>query len=401
MSTDELFKTAPDEVVRYFRAKRSLPSFDWRDVAPQEHAFSWTVAKSMENDILEDIRSAVDDAIVNRVPFETFQQQLTPVLQQKGWWGRHVQEDPKDGALKVVQLGSPRRLRTIYWANTRTAHAAGEWERTQRNKRFLPFLRYTLSRAERRRKEHEGWVGIVLPVDDPWWDTHYPPNGWGCQCGVRQISEREARRLGWEDGMEGPQVIMRSWKNKRSGATELVPLGIDPGWASNPGMHRARNASEFLYGKLAGLTENRRRVAIEDIVGSAPMRAIVEQRLPKGAFLPVAQLGRELVEAAGSKTSTVRLSSTSAAHILQDDPARQLTVQSFRDAISVTVEPKHAFHSRNSLVLLGIASGQWWRAVIKSTDEGREWWLTSFHRKSASKIDKALTTARRRGTLIE
>ncbi|MCC5780763.1 hypothetical protein H7H48_17000 [Nitratireductor sp. B36] len=401
MSTDDLFKTAPDEVVRYFRAKRSLPSFDWRDVAPEEHAFSWTVAKSMENDILEDIRSAVDDAIVNRVPFETFQQQLTPILQQKGWWGRHVQEDPKDGALKVVQLGSPRRLRTIYWANTRTAHAAGEWERTQRNKRFLPFLLYTLSRAERRRKEHEGWVGIVLPVDDPWWNTHYPPNGWGCQCGVRQISEREARRLGWEDGMEGPQVIMRSWKNKRSGTTEMVPLGIDPGWASNPGKHRARNASEFLYGKLAGLTENRRRVAIEDIVGSTLMRAIVEERLPKGAFLPVAQLGRELMEVAGSKTSTIRLSPSSAAHILNDDPERSLGIQSFRDAISVIIEPKHVFHSRNSLVLLGIASEQWWRVVIKSTDQGREWWLTSFHRKSAKDIDDVVEAAKKRGKLIE
>ena len=162
----ELFQTAPEEVLRYFRAKRSLPTFDWRDIAPEEHAFSWTVAKSMENDVLEDIRAAVDDAIANRTPFDEFQKNLTPILQDKGWWGRRIQEDPRDGVPKVVQLGSPRRLRTIYWANTRTAHAAGEWERTQRNKRFLPFLVYTLSRAERRRLEHEGWVGIVAPVDD-------------------------------------------------------------------------------------------------------------------------------------------------------------------------------------------------------------------------------------------
>lgn len=282
MPGETLFQTAPEEVVRYFRAKRSIPTFDWRDIAPEEHAFSWTVAKSMENDVLEDIRAAVDDAIVNRVPYAEFQERLTPILQEKGWWGRRVQQDPKDGTLKIVQLGSPRRLRTIYWANTRTAHAAGEWERTQRNKRFLPFLLYTLSRAERRRKEHEGWVGVVLPVDDPWWDTHYPPNGWGCQCGVRQISEREARRLGWEDGMEGPQVIMRAWKNKRSGETVMVPMGIDPGWATNPGKHRARNMAELISGRLDRLPIRARSAALQDYLASPAFQHFVDTAIDVG-----------------------------------------------------------------------------------------------------------------------
>ena len=39
-------------------------------------------------------------------------------------------------------------------------------------------------------------AGTLLPVDDPWWQTHYPPNGWGCKCWVRQVSRREAERLG-------------------------------------------------------------------------------------------------------------------------------------------------------------------------------------------------------------
>ncbi len=79
----DLFKTAPAEVVRYFDAKKSKPTFDWRDIAPEEHAYSWTVAKSAGFDILDDIRAAMVDSIRNQLPFEHFRDQLTPILQQK------------------------------------------------------------------------------------------------------------------------------------------------------------------------------------------------------------------------------------------------------------------------------------------------------------------------------
>lgn len=391
----ELFATAPDEVVRYFRSKRSLPSFDWRDVAPHEHAFSWTVAKSMEQDVLEDIRAAVDDAIVNRTPFDQFAKQLTPILQEKGWWGKGIQADPRDGLPRVVQLGSPRRLRTIYWANVRSAHAAGEWDRTQRNKRFLPFLLYTLSQAERRRPEHEGWVGIVLPVDDPWWDTHYPPNGWGCQCGVRQISEREARRLGWSDGMEGPQIVMRAWKNRRSGETEMVPLGIDPGWATNPGKNRALNAAEFLHGKLGGLTANRQRVAIEDIVGSPAFRALAEGKSPAMSYMPVAQIGEAVAEIYGGRSGPVLLSADSARHILDHPGRRGLTVDDLRAALAIIAAPAAIIRGDASALFLGEAGGTWWRAAVKNVPVRNEWWLTSFHRKNADEARKMIERAER------
>ncbi len=282
-SNPDLFKTAPAEVVRYFRAKQSIPTFDWRDIAPAEHAYSWTVAKTAGFDVLEDLRAAVDAAIVNRVPFEEFRQQLTPTLQAKGWWGRRIVEDPRDGVPKIVQLGSPRRLRTIYWANVRTAHAAGEWERTQRTKRFLPFLAYTLSQAERRRLEHEGWVGTVLPVDDPWWDTHYPPNGWGCKCGVRQVSGREAERLGWTENTTSPDPQLRPWRNKRTGQTVMVPTGIDPGWDTNPGKHRARNLAELLSDRIDRLPLRARPAAIADLVASPAFKHFVNDAITVGA----------------------------------------------------------------------------------------------------------------------
>src|SRR5690606_37926146 len=67
--------------------------------------------------------------------------------------------------------------------------------RAQRTKKALPFFLYIRTSSRDPREEHLGWVGIVLPVDHPFWNTHFPPNGWQCKCQVRQITAREAKRL--------------------------------------------------------------------------------------------------------------------------------------------------------------------------------------------------------------
>ena len=63
--------------------------------------------------------------------------------------------------------------------NLRTAYAAGRWERIERLAPRLPWLRCSAVLDERTRPEHAAWHGIVLPANDPFWSTHYPPNGWG------------------------------------------------------------------------------------------------------------------------------------------------------------------------------------------------------------------------------
>lgn len=400
--THEVFKTAPAEVRRFFETKRSIPSFDWRDIAPEEHAFSWTVAKSAGFDVLEDIRAAVGDAITNQLPFEEFRTRLTPILQEKGWWGRRIAVDPANDMPMVVQLGSARRLRTIYWSNIRSAHAAGEWERTQRTKAFLPFLVYTLSQAERRRVEHEGFVGTVLHVDDPWWHTHYPPNGWGCACGVRQVSRRQAEALGWTEATRAPEIEMRPWLDKRNGETVMVPAGIDPGWQTNPGLARGRNMAEWLYGRVDMMPAHRQQAAIADIVGSPLLDVFASGKAPKGSFLPVAQIPARLVEAMGVPGRVVRLSGDSTWHIVTEHHDRDLSVPDLRAALqTVAAIGTHISVRGKSVVFVGEADGRWWRVVVKSTLEGREWWMTSFHRKSAAEAAAFVSRERKAGRLIE
>ena len=123
----ELIPLPPEEAIAYFEQKGYAIGFDHRDVWQQEHQAGFTVAKVMQQDILEDIRKAADAAIKDGTPFAQFSQQLTPILQDKGWWGQRPMTDPLTGIERDVQLGSPRRLKTIYDTNLRTAHSEGQW----------------------------------------------------------------------------------------------------------------------------------------------------------------------------------------------------------------------------------------------------------------------------------
>jgi hypothetical protein len=193
----------------------------------------------------------------------------------------------------AAKLGSPRRLKTIFRANLRTARAAGQWNRAERTKAALPYLLYELGPSREHREEHVAWHGTLLSIDDPWWNTHMPPNGWGCKCRVRQVSRGEAERLQREGVMapertqqidpetglptgrivstkvpvktSAPPIVRVPWENKRTGRIEMVPAGIDPGWDTNPGKTRLQNLEALLDEKLGALSPQAAAAARSDM----------------------------------------------------------------------------------------------------------------------------------------
>lgn len=46
------------------------------------------------------------------------------------------------------------------------------------------YLTYHTALDERVRMKHRPLEGIVRPINDSFWNTYYPPNGWGCRCNV-------------------------------------------------------------------------------------------------------------------------------------------------------------------------------------------------------------------------
>ena len=368
----------PREALEYFRAKDIRPGFDHRDVWRQEHASAFTAAKAMQLDVLDDLRDTVDSALAEGKTYRRFAAEITPTLQRKGWWGRKEVIDPETGETREVELGSPRRLKTIYSTNMRTARAAGQWGRIQRTKATHPYLIYELGPSEEHRPEHAAWAGTLLPADDPWWRTHFAPNGWGCKCRQRQVSRREAERLGGVTARPASSTV--EWTNKRTGETARIPRGIDPGWDTNPGLERQRLLMEGLNGKLDAAGQELARAAVRTVTDSplldrqiAPMKPADP---PKGD-LPVAFLEREWREALGAETQIVRLTQRTAAK--QRKKHRNMTLGEYRtvlprvlrDAQVVVRETGHWSRDTEDLVFFYFVEGKIYKAAVAKETERR------------------------------
>jgi len=226
----------PEEAIAWFKAKGFRISWDWHEMWQADHARAFTVAKVAKVDILQDIFSALDKAQSDGITFETFRKELTPLLQSKGWWGRQEAVNLTTGELKTVQLGSPRRLRTIFNVNVQTALQVGHY-RAMTDPAVLaarPYWRYSAVMDGHTRPMHRQWHGLILPADHPFWATHFPPNGWNCRCTVVSMSLREMARDGLKVS-EPPEIKMYKWVNPAIGGEKWIPQGIDAGWDYNPG----------------------------------------------------------------------------------------------------------------------------------------------------------------------
>jgi hypothetical protein len=310
----------PPEASRFLKNKGWRPSFGFEDVEPEEHAVAFAVAKVMELDLNEAIRGEVQKALDEGLPFAAFKKSWrnNPALTE--WWGKKEMVDPLTGATELVQLGSPRRLRTIYNANIRSARAAGQWERIERTKAAMPYLEYRLGPSEHHRPHHADKAGLILSVDNPIWDEWMPPNGWGCKCWVRQVTKREADRRGISVTPDIPDAI---WNNKRTGERQLVPQGIDPGWQRNPGKLRLQAMEALLSDKIAALPAEVAKVALRDIASSWRVMRLATDPAAVGNA-PIGLLPSAYAGEAGATKPVVEFSDRTRVHVFDEKEDRRI-----------------------------------------------------------------------------
>lgn len=238
------FKLPPEKAIEYFKSKGYTFSWDWTDTLQEAHARAFTVAKAMRIDVLQDIRGMLQKSLDEGLPFQQFKKELEPQLKAKGWWGKKMVGDDQGGT--QIQLGSVRRLKTIYRTNMQTAYMAGRYKGMKDVAMRRPYWMYIAVMDSKTRPGHKILHGKVFHHTDPFWNTHYPPNGWGCRCRVKSVSQREVDRddhiveasTGRLTDNEvllnkktGEMTTVTAYKDPLTGAT----MAPDAGFNYNPG----------------------------------------------------------------------------------------------------------------------------------------------------------------------
>lgn len=275
----------PKEAVAYFRAKGYAITWNWYEQLADVHARMFTVAKAARMDVLTSIRGEVDRAINEGISRDEFIKTLTPRLQKLGWWGKQIAVDASGNA-KEIQLGSARRLSLIYDVNTRVAYNSGRYAQMMNTVDSFPYWQYVAVMDGRTRPEHAALNLLVFRYDDPFWKTHYPPNGWLCRCRVRALSEERMKTLGLKtsygasfldtrtvdagiDETTG-EVFQTTVTTFNNGRVKMTP---DVGWSYNPGS-AAFGTDQSLIRKLVEVQDPDLRQQVVQSLNNSPARQL-------------------------------------------------------------------------------------------------------------------------------
>lgn len=149
----------------------------------------------MDESLLKDMQDTLVSAIKNGDKFSTWSKIAEEKLKAKGWWNSKEVINPKTGEVKKTHFNSTR-LKKIFEENSRKAKAKAIYENQMKS--IKPYLKYCTQKDALVRDKHRAFDGIVLPKDDPFWDSHYPHvtmHDYGCRCYVLAVGESEVKGL--------------------------------------------------------------------------------------------------------------------------------------------------------------------------------------------------------------
>lgn len=177
------------------------------------HAFF--SAKVAEARILERIRGVSDAYGRGEINKAEAIGQLKGYLVSEGYMAADRRNPPPPGvdpdawkaAGRLGNLASTSRLDLILEQNASMAHAVrvydeGMSERAMRRKPYWQYVHGMTGRPKSPRAEHLEYDGLVFAKTDPIWQRIFPPNGFRCHCGVRELTAEEAGKIGLADASQ-------------------------------------------------------------------------------------------------------------------------------------------------------------------------------------------------------
>lgn len=174
------------------------------------------IAKGAE---LTTVFNALQAAIEKGISFSEFKKECAEIFARRGWSGKR-----------------DWRVQNIFRTNIQTAYNSGRWQSQKEKADTFPYLQYNAVNDRRTRPTHKAMDGKVFPIDHPFWDTWYPPNGFRCRCSTLSLTKKQVERMGLtvetEDPTNTPVAIPNPTTGEKLHVQQLLP---DPGFNHHPG----------------------------------------------------------------------------------------------------------------------------------------------------------------------
>ncbi len=154
----------------------ALPDDYYEQMTPIQRQQAVSIAGLAQTEQIKHVMSLVNEQLVDGGTFADFQRAV------------------KDGD---IDINLPKhRLDNIFRTNIQGAYGRGRWYKQQANKIERPYLMRDGINDSRQRPAHKILDGIIRPIDDPFWDTHYPPDDFRCRCIARSLTKEQAEAKG-------------------------------------------------------------------------------------------------------------------------------------------------------------------------------------------------------------
>lgn len=371
--------------IDYLQQKINLPTETYKDLTARQHDRAFVVAGAMKADLLNDLHAAVNDAVANGQTLKDFQKNFDQIIAKRGWLA------DSDKEYKAW------RAKIIYQTNLRTSHAAGRYKQMTDPEvlKRRPYWVYRHNSIENPRITHESWNNLVLPAEHAFWKVNFPPNGYGCNCTVEAINERQLKAMGKTKPDQAPSLDDdRAEFDSAPGAAWYPDLNQYPAPLAKSFV--AEHMNDGIFDRFIEHTFDRVDeivTAAQSVQNSTARDKLIKQQLKKistSEQYPVAVLSLDQQQRLGLKTQTVWFK--------QSDAVQQVAISTAgisRDLQSMFDRANWVVRTgRNKLLLFVRMDRRNFLAELHQSRDGL--FLKSFNTASASDI----AAAKRSGTLL-
>lgn len=350
MANKSTFNLPFSEAETFFKAKLNISTDKWNDLWQEQHAKGFMVAGATKADLLTDFNAAINKSIAGGMTLKEFQAQFDTIVAKHGW-----------------SYNGNRNWRSalIYDTNVTTAYQAGRWQQF-RESGASHLMYWHADGVMNPRPQHVAMHGTVRPIGDPFWSTHYPPNGWGCKCRA---------------------VIARAAEQTEVPAAAADPKTIDPGWAYNVGEAGEAKGYAPLLEKFETLPPETARQWINSFVREPAFERFFSGKV-EGIF-PVAVLSVEQKPLLSASQQTVWLSQDgllkNQGKLDRSKGHPELTLDEYRLLPQVIGDAPLIIRKAGERWVFTENAGQIYLAVVRAAGDDKNYML-SFRRSSVKDV---------------